>query len=136
VQIKKICDKGLLRVGHPLNPSKAVDEGFFGIPTHGIYVSRYADYIFKYSSQLEALNAGETCKVVMFHVLPGHSLHIEKQTAGLKPAEGYDSHSSSNFQEWCVVLCWCLGCHLLVLIVVCLLAGTCLTSLSACPCTC
>jgi hypothetical protein len=46
-QIKKICDKGLLRVGHPLNPSKAVDEGFFGMPQHGIYVSRYADYTFK-----------------------------------------------------------------------------------------
>lgn len=46
-QIKKICDKGLLRVGHSLNPSKAVDEGFFGMPQHGVYVSRYADYTFK-----------------------------------------------------------------------------------------
>lgn len=49
-QIKKICDKGLLRVGHPLNPSKAVDEGWFGMPQHGVYVSRYADYTFKASS--------------------------------------------------------------------------------------
>jgi hypothetical protein len=47
IQIKKICDKGLLRVGHPLNPSKAVDEGFFGMPQHGVYVSQYADYTFK-----------------------------------------------------------------------------------------
>ncbi len=46
-QIKKICDKGLLRVGHPLNPSMAIDEGFFGMPQHGVYVSRYADYTFK-----------------------------------------------------------------------------------------
>ncbi len=46
-QIKKICDKGLLRVGHPLNSSEAVDEGFFGMPQHGVYVSQYADYTFK-----------------------------------------------------------------------------------------
>jgi hypothetical protein len=56
----------------------------------------------QYSNQLEALNAGEDCKVIMFHVLPGNSLHIKKQTSGLKPTEGYDSHSSSNHQEWCV----------------------------------
>jgi hypothetical protein len=49
VQIKKICDKGLLRIGHPLNP--AVDEGFFGIPTMGVYLSRYADYTFKVSPE-------------------------------------------------------------------------------------
>ncbi len=54
----------------------------------------------QYSNQLEALNVDETCKVIMFHVLPGNSLHIKKQTSGLKPSEGYDSHSSSNHQEW------------------------------------
>jgi hypothetical protein len=42
--------------------------------------------------------------VILFHVLPGNSLHVKKQTSGLKPTEGYDSHSSSNHQEWCVEL--------------------------------
>jgi hypothetical protein len=46
------------------------------------------------------LDVGEKCKVIMFHVLPGNSLHIKKQTSGLKPTAGYDSHSSSNHQEW------------------------------------
>jgi hypothetical protein len=49
----RICCNGLLRVGHSLNPSKAVDEGFFGLTTHGVYVSRYADYSLKYSNGME-----------------------------------------------------------------------------------
>lgn len=36
--IKKICDKGLLRVGHPLNPSTAVDDGYFGKPVRLLIV--------------------------------------------------------------------------------------------------
>jgi hypothetical protein len=46
------------------------------------------------------IEAGEKVKVVMCYVLPGKSLRIEKMTKGLKPTAGYDSHSSSNFQEW------------------------------------
>jgi hypothetical protein len=52
------------------------------------------------SNQLDILSPGESCSVIMFHVLPGNSLHIAKQTSGLKPTAGYDSHSSSNHQEW------------------------------------
>ena len=36
-----LCVAGLLRVGHPKNPSSRVDEGWFGACTLGIYVSRY-----------------------------------------------------------------------------------------------
>jgi hypothetical protein len=45
---------------------------------------------------------GDQCSVIMFHVLPGNSRHIPKLTTGLKPSDspGYDSHSSSNHQEW------------------------------------
>jgi hypothetical protein len=39
--VEKISNKGLLRVGHELNPNKAIDEGFFGMPHFGVYVSRY-----------------------------------------------------------------------------------------------
>jgi hypothetical protein len=38
--VKSICNKGLLRVGHKLNASEAVDEGFFGVPELGINLSR------------------------------------------------------------------------------------------------
>jgi hypothetical protein len=50
--IKKIATHGLLPVGHPQNPSKAVDKGYFGAPTHGVYVSRYVDYVAKFSNDL------------------------------------------------------------------------------------
>ena len=38
----------------------------------------------------------------MLRVLPGRSRHIKQRTPGLTPADspGFDSHSSSNFQEW------------------------------------
>jgi hypothetical protein len=85
-----------------------------------------ADYTFKYSNQLDPLSSGEQCKVVMFmvraptaiaieqlssdcavllavQVLPGKSLHVPERKSGLKPTEGYDSHRSSNYQEWCVL---------------------------------
>ena len=61
-----------------------------------------ADYTFKYSNSLDALSPGESVKVVMMRVLPGRSRHIKQRTPGLKPSDsvGFDSHSSSNFQEW------------------------------------
>lgn len=32
--INGICENGLLKIGHPLNPSKATDRGWFGSPTY------------------------------------------------------------------------------------------------------
>src|SRR5690348_520812 len=60
------------------------------------------DSTLKYSNQLEALEPKDSVKIIMFRVLPGKSRHIEKRTPGLKPSDspGYDSHSSSNHQEW------------------------------------
>ncbi len=37
--IPKIARTGLLRVGHPYNPSKSTDPGWFGSPMYGVYVS-------------------------------------------------------------------------------------------------
>lgn len=82
------------------------------MPQHGVYVSCHvrlacscgsrvphsvvlqADYTFKYSNDMEPLQPGEQCKVVMFRVLPGKSRKIEKRTPGLKPSDsaGFDSH--------------------------------------------
>eukprot|EP00727_Mastigamoeba_balamuthi_P003230 m51a1_g12904 hypothetical protein (992) ;mRNA; f:48-3166 len=45
-----ICDKGLLRVGHPLNPSHSTDTGFFGDPRCGVYASRFVEYTLQYSN--------------------------------------------------------------------------------------
>ncbi len=38
--IEGIAANGLLKVGHPRNPSKAVDQGYFGDPQQGVYLSR------------------------------------------------------------------------------------------------
>lgn len=51
----KIAETGLLRVGHPLNPSKPTDEGWFGVPDKGVSVSQYVDYVLQYSNGLAAL---------------------------------------------------------------------------------
>lgn len=37
--LEGIARNGLLKVGNPLNPSKAVDAGYFGTPYNGVYVS-------------------------------------------------------------------------------------------------
>lgn len=65
VNIKKIATFGLLNIGHPLNPSKSTDPGYFGAPTHGVYVSRYVDYVLKYSNDLDPLEPGESVKICM-----------------------------------------------------------------------
>lgn len=102
--IANICRTGLLRVGHKLNPSKRVDEGFFGMPEFGVYLSRYCDYTLKYSNGLSPLEIGQTAKVIMFRVVAGRSRHIPTRSPGLSPSDaasaGHHSHSSSNHQEW------------------------------------
>ena len=45
--IVKIASAGLLRVGHPQNPSHSTDAGWFGSPKHGVYLSRDSDYCLK-----------------------------------------------------------------------------------------
>jgi hypothetical protein len=45
--IGAICALGLLPVEHKLNPSKAVDPGYFGDPKRGVNVGRYVDYCLK-----------------------------------------------------------------------------------------
>jgi len=95
-----ICGGGLLRVGHAKNPSKAIDDGWFGSTRHGVYLSRYADYVLKYSNSLEPLSAGETVKIIMFQLCAGRSLHLTKRQPGIMPTDGYDSHTSSNHQEF------------------------------------
>ncbi len=39
--IEKIAKNGLLKVGNPMNPSAAVDQGYFGDCQKGIYLSCY-----------------------------------------------------------------------------------------------
>lgn len=104
VVVRNICNKGLLRVGHSsgLNPSKAVDSGFFGMPQHGIYVSCHVDYTLKYANDMAPLASDEVVRVVMMRVLPGRSRKIEQRTPALKPSDsvGFDSHLSPMGQEW------------------------------------
>jgi hypothetical protein len=67
--IAKIARYGLLRIGHPLNPSESTDEGWFGSPKHGVYLSRYADYTLKYSNDLAPLEPAEGVEIIMFKVV-------------------------------------------------------------------
>jgi hypothetical protein len=44
-----------------------------------------ADYTFKYSNDLEALDVGDKCSVLMFDVLPGKSKQFMERQLGCKP---------------------------------------------------
>jgi len=98
--IPKICQTGLLRIGHPLNSSASTDDGYFGSPKHGVNVSAYVDYVLKYSNGQIPMQPDTELTVLMFVVLPGRSKHIPKMTMGMLPSAGYDSHSSANHLEW------------------------------------
>jgi len=80
----------LLPVGHPSNPSKRVDGGFFGDPTKGVNVSRYADYSVQYSNGIKPATVGDVCSVVMFEVIPGKCQRLEGIVMGLQPTPGFD----------------------------------------------
>lgn len=98
--IKKICANGLLRVGHPMNPSDRTDDGWFGKCTEGIYVGVHPDYCLKYSNDCQPLEVEETKKIIMFDTLPGKSKHIKATKRSIMPTDGYDSHTSAMRQEW------------------------------------
>eukprot|EP00727_Mastigamoeba_balamuthi_P001645 m51a1_g11478 hypothetical protein (247) ;mRNA; r:7942-8751 len=107
--IMGICANGLLRVGHPLNPSPSTDPGYFGDPHYGVYTSRFVEYTLQYSNAIPAANGstiptplreGQTARIVMFKVLPGRTLHMAELAGAVQPTPGYDSHSSPTFSEW------------------------------------
>eukprot|EP00727_Mastigamoeba_balamuthi_P008526 m51a1_g4296 hypothetical protein (824) ;mRNA; r:419047-422247 len=107
--IGAICDNGLLRVGHPLNPSRSTDAGFFGDPRYGVYASRFVEYALQYSNVATAsdgiespmaLSEGDKVRIVMFKVLPGRTMHMESFVGAVGPTAGYDSHSSPQWSEW------------------------------------
>eukprot|EP00727_Mastigamoeba_balamuthi_P000035 m51a1_g10028 hypothetical protein (1013) ;mRNA; r:106735-110223 len=96
-----ICDLGLLRVGHPLNPSHSTDTGFFGDPHRGVYASRFVEYTLQYSN-VKSASDGTECpvQIVMFKALPGKTLHMKAVAVAVQPTAGYDSHSSPQWSEW------------------------------------
>eukprot|EP00727_Mastigamoeba_balamuthi_P010396 m51a1_g598 hypothetical protein (783) ;mRNA; r:64378-70336 len=107
--VESMCNKGLLRVGHPLNPSHSTDPGFFGDPRHGVYASRFVEYTLQYSN-MQYLSAnesvpvplaeGDSVRIVMFKALPGRSMHMHSLAGSVLPTPGYDSHSSPEWLEW------------------------------------
>ncbi|KAJ9466032.1 Protein HOS4 [Diplonema papillatum] len=99
--LKSILRTSLLRFKHPLNPCKEQsDDGWFGTNRKGVYVSKYADYTFKYSFGGNPLDVGDRAKIIMFKTLPGESKHIPEVKTGMEPTDGFDSHSSPNYLEW------------------------------------
>ena len=93
----KIAILGLLRSKHPSNSSPSTDAGWFGSTLHGVHLSRHSDYALKYSNDLAPLDPSESVKIILFKTIPGGSKHLVTKTVGLRPSEGYDSHSSPQF---------------------------------------
>ena len=98
--VPKIAASGLLRVGHPQNPSQRTDKGWFGSPEHGVYLSRYATYALKYANDQAPLQPGEEVALLMFRLVVGRVYHLPHVTPGVMPTAGYDSHSSANHLEY------------------------------------
>ena len=111
--LKSICDKGLLRAGHPLNPTRSTDSGWFGNNKKGIYVSDSEnhflvfvfssclelDYCAKYSNGMKPLEVGETAWLPAFRAVFGRSFHVPTVSFGRAPEPHFLSHSSPNFME-------------------------------------
>jgi hypothetical protein len=67
--VEPICAHGLLPVGHPLNPSRSTDPGWFGDCRRGVYVGTCGDYVLKYCKRpMAPLEAGEEVRVIVFKV--------------------------------------------------------------------
>lgn len=99
--LEKIALNGLLRIGHPNNPSTSTDPGYFGDPRYGIYIGRYIEYTFKYTRRpLQPLSPGDKVKILRFKIFPGKSIHIKNINLGMAPTKGYHSHQSPNHLEW------------------------------------
>ena len=98
--IASICQRGLLKVGHPDNPSNPTDEGWFGDCRQGVYVGQKADYVLKYANDNQPLQSGATARVIMFKVLPGKVYHCDLVEMGRALEDGHDSHESPHSLEW------------------------------------
>ena len=98
--VPAICRNGLLRVGHPLNPSQSMDPGWFGDPKQGVYVAQCSDYCIKYANGGRPLASGESARIVLLKVLPGRVYRCGAVEMGRAPEPGYDSHESPHALEW------------------------------------
>jgi hypothetical protein len=65
-----------------------------------------ADYTFKYSNQLEALDVGEKACVLMFDVLPGKSKQFTERQLGCKPTEVTASRSVISVHSLPIFISW------------------------------
>jgi len=98
--VHAICDKGLLKVGHPENPSTSTDLGYFGNPREGVYVSTASDYCLKYANGGYPLSVGDEVEIVVLKVLPGKTYQFRAMALGVAPEPGYDSHMSPHQLEY------------------------------------
>jgi serine/threonine protein kinase len=96
-----ICERGLLPVGHPRNPSRSTDPGWFGDCRQGVYVGKAGDYVLKYSNGLLPLEVGGEVRVVALRVLPGKVYRCAGVEVGCAPkTPAFDSHESPHGLEW------------------------------------
>ena len=90
----------MLPVGHPDNPSRSTDPGWFGDCRRGMYFGTSGDYCLKYCNAGVPLELGQEVQLLMYKVLPGKTFRFEGVDTGCAPKEGYDSHMSPGLLEW------------------------------------
>ena len=89
--------------GQPLAPLVDHDSGFFGDHTKGVYVSKHADYTFKYfQSPPRRPVVGQRGAVVMLETVTGRVRHLAQRRDGERPTPGFDCHESPNHLEYYV----------------------------------
>ena len=100
--IESICKNGLLPIGHKGNTTAtATDDGWFGDPKYGIYVSKFITYCLKYTnSDIRPVKQGESVQVIAFQIHPGKCLQLQERKHGILPTQGYDSHTSPKQLEY------------------------------------
>jgi len=100
--LDSVCRSGLLRAGHPDNPSPAVDGGANGHPYHGVNVACYPDAILDYTHRPpQPLAPGQRCRILRVCVVPGRMRQLSSTDGpALLPTAGFDSHLAPDLQGW------------------------------------
>jgi hypothetical protein len=104
----------LLIVAHGMRPShcnmcrgnaqpRDHDSGWFGNHTKGVYVSKHADYTFKYQTlQQVSPVVGDRGAVIMLEIVTGKVQHFGQRRDGALPTPDFHCHESPNHLEFFV----------------------------------
>lgn len=77
------------------------DDGWFGVHTQGVYVSKHADYTTYYSSGAAPV-PGDVGQTVILKMVAGRTKRFIGSPGSIPPAPGFDCHVSTNDLEFFV----------------------------------